>query len=691
IEVLDTSALTKLKSLSFANNEISAIDVSNSPALYSLSAWKNRLTALDITKNPNLTFVAFAFNQVRTLDLSNNKKLEHLSCERNQFAALDLGGCTSLVSKGSDGWDYSVFEQQLVNPLTITRQTGEDISYPFVFNFSNYMQSSQFKNISADSVQGYDSDNQEIETVYSNGTARFAAEPAKVRYQYQTGFDNRYLNVTVSNSGEDYMTLSLNNHVYRIIFNLKDWNSAKEYCESLGGHLLTVTNEAEMQLILDMLTEADRITGSGIHYSEYWIGGFTGQENDNKKYTWPDNGDISPDTKLLLEYSEEYGIGTGDTETENSYYSPSEKFDFICEWEPVAANFAQYSDEYKRWLASRDENTFGEIPDAVDYSNLEGNPPDTTYEAEPPAKYDPRDLDFDFRVSDQGSYGTCWSFASIGALEASYIAQGFGSSAPDLSELHQAWFVFKDPRPSYAKPLFDTSETPLNQGGNNAMSIAFLSRIGPAAEADLPYAQAKNVESLTKGKYPENYSHPIRLKAAYELGAVNAANRTEVKQLIMKYGAIRIGYKTDSSAYRNDSYYAVGNGDGGHAVDIVGWDDNYSRLNFKNNPGKNGAWLCKNSWGTSWADKGFFWMSYEQYIYTSAVYIAANDEVQKVYGHDATAVIESLPHNWFTSIFRADSDENLNEVAFHTRNNNTSYEVYVNKYGANEPANPGVV
>ena len=67
-----------------------------------------------------------------------------------------------------------------------------------------------------------------------------------------------------------------------------------------------------------------------------------------------------------------------------------------------------------------------------------------------------------------------------------------------------------------------------------------------------------------------------------------------------------------------------------HAIQLVGWDDNFSKDNFLEKPERDGAWLCKNSWGSetdydtvtdigknAWGIKnsegkhtGYFWISY---------------------------------------------------------------------------------
>lgn len=52
---------------------------------------------------------------------------------------------------------------------------------------------------------------------------------------------------------------------------------------------------------------------------------------------------------------------------------------------------------------------------------------------------------------------------------------------------------------------------------------------------------------------------------------------------------------------------------GGHAVTIVGYDNDAPSRNNRDKNETKGAFLCQNSWGTNWGNKGFFYIPYKYF------------------------------------------------------------------------------
>lgn len=374
----------------------------------------------------------------------------------------------------------------------------------------------------------------------------------------------------------------------------------------------------------------------------------------------------------------------------------------------------------------------GYIPSPVDRSHLKNNPPVIKTDsrrvgAADDAKYDPREdstSTFLPAVRNQGSYGTCWAHAALGSVETYYLKKGLtflSGSDVDLSEVHLAWFVYKDPKEGHSFTIRDGSFSGgpvFGQGGNADQAIAYMSRLaGPTLEANLPYTSITDtIEGMNtvlgEKTQPEDYALAIRLHDSYELGEMTEALRATVKQLVTENGAVQISYYSqqtvatttsgsdgESSLYykKDDSspcaYYLNSEKTPNHAVMIVGWDDNFSTEYFNpdNKPSANGAWLVRNSWGEKWGDKGYFWMSYEQYISGVTAYVAeAVQEGMTAYYHDALGNCGSFGYGttgWAANIFKATGhDEKLSEVSIVTTDNNAAYEIYVFKHGKEKPS-----
>lgn len=224
----------------------------------------------------------------------------------------------------------------------------------------------------------------------------------------------------------------------------------------------------------------------------------------------------------------------------------------------------------------------------------------------------------------QNPYGTCWAFASTGLAEFDLINDGLASKdTVDFSELQLAYFTYNfvtDPlggtEGDVARYYNDNATySYLNRGGNFAYSLRRLSQwIGVADESDVSYAQAGATISGSSidDKYAYGYDK-AHLENAYEINIKQQPD--QVKEMIEQNGAVGAIYHDRDSAwglYGTDSYtyYDTDTLGGGHAIMIVGWDDNFSKDNFKygNKPAHDGAWLVRNSWGDY---KDYFWMSYD--------------------------------------------------------------------------------
>jgi hypothetical protein len=139
----------------------------------------------------------------------------------------------------------------------------------------------------------------------------------------------------------------------------------------------------------------------------------------------------------------------------------------------------------------------------------------------------------------------------------------------------------------------------------------------------------------------------------------------------------------------NYGYYYNGSNSGNHAVAVVGWDDHYDSSNFVIPPPGDGAFITKNSWGTSWGDEGYFYISYYDSRMgrgTDAVFENAEptSNYSTIYQYDPLGWVASLGYGfdtaWFANVFTAEGAEQLAAVSFYSAGVDSSYEIsiYVN-------------
>ncbi|MCP4049305.1 MAG: hypothetical protein GY730_01175 [bacterium] len=189
-------------------------------------------------------------------------------------------------------------------------------------------------------------------------------------------------------------------------------------------------------------------------------------------------------------------------------------------------------------------------------------------------------------AKDQGGCGSCWAFAAVGVFESKLLMNGQGLF--DISEEQQL----------VCNTSMDGCE------GGYISALRFWENIGPMDESCTGYT---DIEGETK--CADLSTCPQYLYRLIGYYTVDMRKNINIKTSLYNDGPAAFRFDTYSDFH---TYWRTGtpgqvythrSGDivGGHAVLVIGWDDNKQ------------AWLCKNSWGRTKGPNGdgTFWISYK--------------------------------------------------------------------------------
>jgi C1A family cysteine protease len=282
-----------------------------------------------------------------------------------------------------------------------------------------------------------------------------------------------------------------------------------------------------------------------------------------------------------------------------------------------------------------------------------------------PSSFDLRDSGKLSPVKDQDPYGACWTFATFGSLESCLLPGELRDFSEDNVVLNSG---------------FDTGSTPADKyeyGGNYYMSTAYLIRwSGPVDESEDLYGDSYTPSGLTAKKHVQ--------EVLYVPG--DAAN---IKYALTTWGAVATSIHWDDDYYNaaTAGFYDWGSTSTNHAVTVVGWNDAYPAGNFTKAPPGPGAWLVRNSWGSSWGQGGYFWISYyDRYCATSNVFnavyrgVEATTNYAGIYSYDPLGQTNTIGYGtdtaWGANVFTASQSQSIASVGFFTHVPNTTYAVY---------------
>ncbi len=188
-------------------------------------------------------------------------------------------------------------------------------------------------------------------------------------------------------------------------------------------------------------------------------------------------------------------------------------------------------------------------------------------------------------VRNQASCGSCWAFATVGALECNIaIKDGM------IVDLSEQWLVscnsdgWSCAGGWWAHNYHQWKPDPC--GG-----------FGAVPEAAFPYVAA-NVPCNCP--YPHDY---LITNWAYIGNSYSVPPASSIKQAILDYGPVSVAVYVNSAfqAYSGGVFNGCASGQVNHGVVLVGWDDNQ---------GSGGVWFMRNSWGPNWGEGGYMRIPY---------------------------------------------------------------------------------
>jgi C1A family cysteine protease len=192
-------------------------------------------------------------------------------------------------------------------------------------------------------------------------------------------------------------------------------------------------------------------------------------------------------------------------------------------------------------------------------------------------------------VKDQGNCGSCWAFATLGALEGQYNTY-FNNPQINLNLSEQQ--LISDFNPDGCNGLYTDEFSGL---------FNYISSTGEYTESYWPYiacdAQGNPSCQYYNSVVPGESNTTFKTS---EFESIPLGDIGVIKEALVTKGPVIAGmlvyydfFNYSSGVYQADISTGVA---GGHAILIVGYG-NYDGIDY---------WIVKNSWGTEWGEEGYF-------------------------------------------------------------------------------------
>lgn len=231
----------------------------------------------------------------------------------------------------------------------------------------------------------------ELQVTYQNGERRptyggwtikteMASDLGKVPVEIEFGGKTTPFEVISEEEGtlREGACITFNHHKYRLFAEYLPWDEVKQRCEELGGYLVSINSQEELQMVMDLVNKYSGLSDVEV-LDAVWIGLFRGLDDSEWKWITDEALEFSNwnNEEELLKKDKTTAIVKNTGKWEPVY--PGLAYPYICEWngeeqKPSEADII-YSIElfyprsvtvdYKTGIFSKDKNLPG-IPSATE-------------------------------------------------------------------------------------------------------------------------------------------------------------------------------------------------------------------------------------------------------------------------------------------------------------------------------------
>lgn len=215
-------------------------------------------------------------------------------------------------------------------------------------------------------------------------------------------------------------------------------------------------------------------------------------------------------------------------------------------------------------------------------------------------------------ADNQYAYGLCWEFATLKSIE-TCLAINTGEYY-DFSEAYIALI-------QKSKNLSSSYYVGGN-GGTISYAMNYIKEYGLLLESDFNFDELNYANNDNYDEYLAYLSQYADKNIASNLTYKSLTSLSAVKNHLLTNGSIYLGVRNyDYFKNSADNTYYLGKSstvsDIGHAVSIIGWDDNYTAT--IDGITYTGAYIVLNSYGNDWGKDGVFYCLYD-YYYSDIVF-----------------------------------------------------------------------